>query len=60
MIVSLLLLLVVTVAATWWARQLAVARGRRAGAWALATALFPPVVLILWALPAKVVVAPSS
>ncbi|MEZ5931245.1 MAG: hypothetical protein R3F54_04740 [Alphaproteobacteria bacterium] len=53
MIWSLLLLLVVTVAATWWSRRLAAARGRSVAAWSLATALFPPIVLMLRALPAR-------
>ena len=50
---TLLLLLILTIAATWWARRLAIGRGRSVGAWAFATAMLPPVVLILWALPAR-------
>jgi len=53
MILSLLVLLAITVAATWWSRLLAAERGRAVGAWALTTALLPPVVLLLWLLPAK-------
>ena len=52
MVLSLIILLVVTILAVMWARKLAARRGRHVSGWALATALFPPVVLILWALPA--------
>ncbi len=60
MIISLLMVLLVTLIATWWSRHLAMERGRRAGAWALATAIFPPVVLILWALPRRAASVQSS
>jgi hypothetical protein len=53
MVWSALVLLIVTVVATGWSRRLAAARGRHTAGWALATALFPPVVLILWTLPAR-------
>lgn len=60
MIISLLLMFAITVIATWWARDLAEKRGRAVGAWGFATAIFPPIALILWALPARSVPAPSS
>lgn len=53
MIYSLILLLIVTIIATYWARQLAQHRRRHVSGWSLATAMLPPLVLILWALPAK-------
>ncbi len=55
MIISLVLLLIVTVLATFWSRHLANRRNRNAGAWTFVTALLPPMVLILWALPPKTV-----
>jgi amino acid transporter len=57
MVLSLIILLVVTILAVMWARKLAAKRGRHVNGWALATALFPPVVLILWALPRRSVVS---
>jgi hypothetical protein len=57
MTLTLPALLILTFVATWWSRRLAVARGRSASAWALATALLPPVVLLLWALPARTIPA---
>jgi|GEM_PF-4593694 len=60
MIASLLVLLVITFIATWWARHLAAERGRHVGGWALATALLPPIVLILWVLPTRSGPAHSS
>ena len=53
MLWTLLLLLAVTATATWLSRMLASKRNRHAGLWAFATAMLPPVVLILWALPSK-------
>jgi len=53
LILSLVLLLAITIIATYWARYLAKQRGRHIGAWALATAALPPVVLLLWALPPR-------
>lgn len=50
---GLLALLAATIAATWWAKHLARHRQRRVAAWAFATAMLPPLVLVLWALPAK-------
>lgn len=50
---ALIILLVVTILAMIWARRLAIRRGRHVTAWTLATALLPPVVLVLWALPSK-------
>jgi len=59
MIYTTIALLIVTILATYWARDLALHRRRHVGAWALATAMLPPVVLILWALPPKSVAATS-
>lgn len=57
MILSLVLMVAVTVLATYWARQLAFRRGRHIGGWAFATALFPPLVLILWLLPGRAILS---
>lgn len=53
MIYSLILLLIVTIIATYWARQLAQHRKRHVSGWSFATAMLPPLVLILWLLPTK-------
>ena len=53
MILSLAILLFVTVLAGMWARQLADQRGRHVTGWTWATVVFPPIVLILWALPKR-------
>jgi membrane-associated protease RseP (regulator of RpoE activity) len=50
---ALVVLLLITVIATYWARHLAAHRRRNIGVWAFATAMLPPLVLILWALPEK-------
>ena len=50
---TLVAFLVITVIATYWARHLAAHRRRNIGVWAFATAMLPPLVLILWALPQK-------
>ena len=50
---GLIVLLVVTFIATYWARHLAQHRKRHVGGWSFATAMLPPLVLILWALPAR-------
>lgn len=53
MIYGLVALLVITVLATYWANRLAYQRKRHVGAWSFATAMLPPLALVLWALPAK-------
>ncbi|MGI9418130.1 MAG: hypothetical protein ACR2RA_09885 [Geminicoccaceae bacterium] len=53
MIAGLLLLLAVTFAATYWARLLARDRNRYVAGWMFATAMFAPIVLILWTLPRR-------
>jgi len=53
MIPILLVTLVVTILAVMWARKLAARRGRHINGWGLATAFFPPIALILWALPSR-------
>jgi hypothetical protein len=45
--------LAITLIAMFWARRLADRRNRHVGGWTLATAILPPVVLVLWALPAR-------
>ena len=52
-IYSLLALLIVTIIATYWARYLAQQRKRHVKGWMFASAMLPPVVFILWALPAR-------
>ena len=54
MIYSLLALLTVTIIATYWARDLAQLRQRHVKGWMIATAMLPPVVFVLWALPKRV------
>ncbi|MGI9484636.1 MAG: hypothetical protein ACR2RF_01890 [Geminicoccaceae bacterium] len=53
MIYCLIVLLVITFVATYWANRLAYQRKRHVGGWSFATAMLPPLVLILWALPAR-------
>lgn len=53
MTAGLLALLIVTILATVWAKNLAYRRHRHVSGWTISTALFPPLVLILWALPPK-------
>jgi hypothetical protein len=52
-IYSLLALLIVTIIATYWARHLAQLRKRHVKGWMFATAMLPPAVLVLWALPKR-------
>ena len=59
MIASLLALLAITFGAVAWARPLARRRGRHVSGWALAVAMLPPVVLVLWALPSSPTAQPA-
>ncbi len=58
--IALAALLIITIMASFWARRLAVSRGRRVTAWVLATAWFPPAVLILLALPPRTAPEPPA
>jgi len=53
MIVWLILSLLLALACALLGRALARRRGRNVFAWGLAGAVFPPLLLMLWALPAR-------